>query len=138
TTELHTFQEAQHLTKLSKNLDKDLLYNKLLITGDYVYFPNLEQKFFRWVSSHASVSSINLYGSRKITLYIPWIRNFIDANSFADAFFDIYADPRTRYTATTIPQGAVMNPWEGTVGLLNRSGGDLIRSERFDRIEVTF
>jgi hypothetical protein len=138
TTELHTFQEAQHLTKLSKNVDKDLLYNRLIITGDYVYFPGLQQKFFRWVSTHASASSISLYGAKKIVLYCPWIRTFTDANSFADAFFDIYADPRTRYTAQTIAQGGVWNPWDGTLGLLSRSGSDLIRAERFDRVEVTF
>jgi hypothetical protein len=138
TTELHTFQEGEHLTKLSKSLDKDLLFNRLIITGDYNYFPNLPTKFYRWVSAHASLSSINLYGARKLTLYVPWIRTWTDANAFASSFFDIYADPNTRYTASTIPQGGIMRPWDGTVGLLNRSGGDLIRSERFDRIEVTF
>ena len=101
-------------------------------------FPGANTRFYRWVSAHASLSSIAAYGSKKIILYVPWICTWQDANSFADGSFDIYGEPRVRYTATTIPQGAIMNPWDGSVGLLNRAGGDLIRSERFDRIEVTF
>jgi hypothetical protein len=137
-TELHTFQEAQHLSKLSKNVDRDLLYNRLILTGDYSYFPNLPTKFYRWVSAHASLSSIAAYGSKKIVLYVPWIRTWQDANSFAEGFFEAYGEPRVRFSATTIPQGAIMRPWDGTVGLLNRAGSDLVRAERFDRIEVVF
>lgn len=137
-TERHTFQEGLHLTKLSKSLDRSLLYNRLIITGDYVYLLNQDDRFYRWVSAHASATSINTYGSRRLILYIPWIRSQGDADRFANGFFDMYAEPTTRYTVTTIPQGAIQNPWGGFVGLLDRNGADLKRNVNFDRCEVVF
>lgn len=137
-TEIAAFQEGEHLSKLSVNTDMELLFNELLITGDYVYDNEGNYLYYRWVSAHASASSISAYGPRKTTLYLPWIRTFANSQAFADAFFEIYAEPRHRYTATTLGQGGILLPWEGTMGLIDRTGADIVRGEMFDRVEVEF
>jgi len=135
TTELAYFQEGKDLFKLQSSRDLSLLYNELHITGDYVYDLLNQNKLYKFYSTHASASSIAAYGPRKTTLYLPWIRTRADADAFASAFFSIYGNATTRYNLTTVAQGAVLVPWEGTIGLKGRDGVDIVRAEPFDRIE---
>lgn len=135
TAELAYFQEGRDLFKLQSSRDLSLLYNELHITGDYVYDLLNQNKLYKFYSTHASASSIAAYGPRKVTLYLPWIRTRADADAFASAFFNIYANVTTRYNLTTVAQGAVLVPWEGTLGLKDKDGADIVRAEPFDRIE---
>lgn len=134
---LKTYQEGVDLQDLKEDQSRDLMYNMILLTGGYVYGADTPSGFYRYVARVQHNASVSAYGSRKINLFVPWIRNNRDLLKFAQAFFDNYAGLTKRYHFKTVGQDTLYEPWDGQLRLLDASG-TLLRQSTFDRIEVEF
>ncbi|MEM1063784.1 MAG: hypothetical protein AAGJ97_15775, partial [Planctomycetota bacterium] len=80
-----TFREGGDLTRLSASRDLDLLYNRILMTGGYVYREDelsgaaTRRTFFRWRGNYFDPVSRDRYGERRIRVSVPWVRAEEDA-----------------------------------------------------------
>lgn len=123
-----TFQEGGDLVRLRELRSYDYLYNRLLLTGGYVYgalnasgLPNAQ---FRWRGNYLDPVSIDQYGERRIRLWVPWVRTIDDARGFARGFFQRYAQPTTRVEIEAPDQTAVLRPWTGRIAVHLAAGGE--------------
>jgi len=132
-----TFQEGTDKERLSRRRDRSLMYNRMLLTGDYVYGAAGPAGFYRFNATFKYPSSISVHGERRIRIHLPWIRRNDDAVLFAEEFFRIYGNPTTRYDVQTSGQTSLLKPWLGRVRLLDRNGDEMIVSA-WDRLKVTF
>lgn len=139
-----TFQEGLDLVRLEQSRDKSLMFNRLCLTGGYVYgldiqsgIPELWGGFYRYRANFHLASSVALYGERRARIQLPWIRSSSDANQFAREFFRDYGHPTDRYQVTTDSRTTLIKPWLGQVSLKDQSG-TLIATKIFDRIKVVF
>jgi len=140
-----TLQIGQNVSELEELSDRELLFNRLLLTGDYVYdradaTDNIAVRSFRWRGNYVEPASRLAYGERRLRIWIPWIRTQADAISFSREFFRTYSRPQRRYRITTGAITAPVFPWLGAVRLKNPAGFeiatgicDVIRV-RFDRV----
>lgn len=109
--------------KMSWTTDRDLMYNRLILTGGYVYGSPTPNGFYVWDYHAEDAASVAAYGvSKTLTVKIPWIRNHVDSQNFADSFFAKYAVPTTRYSITTIAQGHTLFPWKGSINVVDNRG----------------
>jgi hypothetical protein len=140
-TPLVTWREGRDLLSLEMTRDRDLLFNRVLLTGDYVYDAPLNSDvatrgFYRWRGNYIQPTSRTTYGEKRIRLWIPWIRTATDSKAFVSNFFQTYAQPLARYSievaSTTLPR-----PWLGAVSLQNRDGDELITMQ-VETIRVQF
>ncbi|MCA9045117.1 MAG: hypothetical protein KDA69_12395, partial [Planctomycetaceae bacterium] len=139
---IRTYRESLNLTSLTETRNRDLLYNRLLLTGDYVYDKQedsnaIARRTYRWRGNFVQPQSRQQFGERRIRLWIPWIRTQADSNAFAREFFRTYARPASRFLVETTPDDALLIPWEGRVTLLNQSGQTLAVS-RVETVRVAF
>ncbi|WP_437186946.1 hypothetical protein SH668x_000317 [Planctomicrobium sp. SH668] len=142
TTLLHTFQEQQDLTKLAETRDLEFLFNRLLLTGDYVYNPpqhsgDVARRVYRWRGNYYEPTSQAQFGNRRLKIWLPWIRTQSDSVAFAKEFFRTYSQPHSRYFIETQVQSELPVPWLGEVRVLDRAGTELVRS-RIETIRVLF
>ena len=140
-TPLVTWREGRDLLSLEMTRDRDLLFNRVLLTGDYVYDAPVNSDvatrgFYRWRGNYIQPASRNAYGERRIRLWIPWIRTATDSQAFVSNFFNTYAQPLARYSvevaSTTLPR-----PWLGAVRLEDRNGNTLITTQ-VETIRIQF
>lgn len=140
-TPLVTWREGRDLLSLEMTRDRDLLFNRVLLTGDYVYDAPINSDvatrgFYRWRGNYIQPASRTAYGEKRIRLWIPWIRTATDSKAFVSNFFQTYAQPLARYSievaSTTLPR-----PWLGAVSLQNRDGDELITTQ-IETIRVQF
>lgn len=140
-TPLVTWREGRDLLSLEMNRDRDLLFNRVLLTGDYVYDAPVNSDvatrgFYRWRGNYIQPASRTAYGEKRIRLWIPWIRTATDSQAFVSNFFNTYAQPLARYSievaSTTLPR-----PWLGAVRLQDRNGNTLITMQ-VETIRVQF
>ncbi|QDT52164.1 hypothetical protein Pan44_01730 [Caulifigura coniformis] len=138
-------QIGQNVSELEELSDRELLFNRLLLTGDYVYdraddTDNIAVRSYRWRGNYVEPVSRAAYGERRLRLWIPWIRTQADAVSFSREFFRTYSQPRRRYRVTTGVIDAPVFPWLGAVRLKNAAGFDVatgicdVIRVRFDRV----
>ncbi len=137
-----TWQEGKDITSLSESMDREFLFNRILLTGDYLYdiqdqSGQMARRSYRWRGNYVQPESRDQYGERRIRIWIPWIRTEQDSIEFSREFFRIYAQPVRRYLIETVPQSSLPVPWEGQVRLLDRAGNELTRS-RIASIRVLF
>lgn len=134
-----TFQEGFDVTSLSQSRDREFLFNRLLLTGDYIYPASggLGGRPWRFRANYWVPSSVSAHGERRIRLWVPWIRADDDALAFARAFFAVYSEPTTRYLIETDGQKVLPLPWTGRVRLLDRNGTELA-AEQLSTLRVQF
>ncbi len=137
-----TYQEGTSLTQLSEIRDYELLFNRILLTGDYVYDRREASEFiarrsFRWRGNFVEPASQSLFGDRRLKLWLPWIRTQADSIAFARELFRIYSQPANRYLIETTAQDVLPLPWMGTVSLKNIHDHHLITA-RIETVRVLF
>lgn len=89
---LAQFQEGSNLVRLHETRSRELLYNRLMLTGDYIYdkresSAQIARRSYRWRGNYRVPASIAIHGERRIRLWVPWIRTQFDSQSFANEFF---------------------------------------------------
>lgn len=139
---LVTFQAGSDLTSLEETRDLEYLFNRILLTGDYVYdrriySGDVARRSFRWRGSYIEPISRGQFGDRRIRIWVPWIRTQEDAYAFAREFFRTYSQPSSRYFLETAPQVNLPVPWLGRVRALSADGQELITA-RLETIRVLF
>lgn len=126
-----TYQLAGNVTRCAATRSRDILFNRLQITGDYIYdrldrSDNIAQRVYRFRQIHVRDTSVTAYGEHRIRLWLPWIRTDDDAYRFAEAFFDLYAAPPTKYLVEAIADVAQPpKPWLGRVQLADEAGNTI-------------
>lgn len=135
-----TFQEGVDLQSLRVSIDRSLMFNRVVLVGDWVYGTigdDPEVKTMRYVATDYDASSIATWGQRPVHLYLPYIRSNADASRFLTQFFNKYSGPRTRYTITTQPDSTLLTPWGGPITIKDRDGTTLV-TDNFDEVKVYF
>ena len=125
-----TFQEGVDVVSLQEMRDRNLLYNRIVLTGGYVYDQRISsgdipRRVYRWRGNYQQPASRDKYGERRILLWVPWIRTRDDSRAFTREFFRTYADPPTRFLVEVANLQALPRPWDGPVRLLARDGSEL-------------
>lgn len=136
-TVIDTFQEGVDLESLTMSVDRSLMCNSLLITGDYIYDPSYFPDYFRYQGVWRQPTSIASFGEIRKSVYVPWIRNNDDAVAFAKQYFRIYAWPTTRHVFTAKPISGLLKPWDGFLKLWDYEHANYA-IQPFDRIRVNF
>lgn len=130
------------LTACEERRDRELLFNRLLLTGDYVYDKRdrsgqIARRVYRWRANYFEPDSVQRYGNRRLRLWVPWIRTQADSLNFAREFFRLYSVPAARFTVETVPGCPLVIPWEGEVSLLD-SDGDTVGRGLVDKVRIQF
>lgn len=130
-TVLATYREGLNIASLAESRERDNMFNRILLTGGYVYDDRINSSadthgVYRWRGNYLQPASRELYGERRIRLWVPWIRTPEDSRDFTREFFRIYARPTTRYLAEIVSQTVLPKPWEGSVRLQDRNGDTLV------------
>ncbi len=137
-----TFRCGVDVVRLEETRDRDLLFNRVSLTGDYVYGDPIDSSnglrgFSRWRGNYLQPESRERHGDRRIRLWIPWLRTANDSRAFVREFFRVYAEPTTRYLVEVADRTALVRPWSGKIRLLDREGNELIAAWA-ETIRVTF
>jgi len=120
---LATHQEGSDILDLRETVSHDQIYNRVLLTGGYVYGTGGTA---RWRANYRLPASIADYGEHRFKLWIPWIRSATDSRQFVQAFFDVYAEPAHQYRVEVAGQTACPRPWLGRVRILDIAGDELV------------
>jgi len=140
-TRLTVLREGRDVTSLQESRDRELLFNRLLLTGDYIYDTiesgGIARRAYRFRGNYVQSASRDLHGERRIRLWIPWIRTPEDAVLFAREFFRTYAAPTSRYELETKGRRTLLLPWTGRVRLEDRNGA-IIAVSALESIRVVF
>lgn len=139
---LLTLREGRDLTRLAETRDRDLLFNRILLTGDYVYdrrdhSDDQARRFSRWRGTFFEPASRAEHGDRRIRIWLPWVRTQADSVAFAKEFFRTYSRPQAKFLAETAPLTTLPVPWLGRVRLENRHGEELITA-RPETVRIIF
>lgn len=137
-----TWREGVSLLRLEESRDREHLFNRVLLTGGYVYDEPINSEvtvrgFFRWRGNYIQPASRDEHGERRIRLWVPWIRTRSDSREFVREFFRVYAEPTTRYLVEVANQSSLPKPWEGRVRIEDRTGAELITAQ-IETIRVQF
>ena len=137
-----TYREGREMILLEETRERDSLFNRILLTGDYVYDAPVNSDvtargFYRWRGNYIQPSSRATYGERRIRLWVPWIRTQTDSREFAREFFRLYAEPAARYLVEVGNQSLLPKPWEGAIRLEARDGSEIV-SATVETIRVEF
>lgn len=141
-TLLATFQEGVDVVSLTETVRRDLVFNRLLLTGGYIYgdpssFAASPPLLFRWRGHYLQPASRAAHGDRKFAASLPWIRTQDDSREFAREFLRTYAEPSPAYRIEVANQSALPLPWDGELRLKNAAGETLFTG-RFERVRVQF
>lgn len=128
---LAEWKEGRELISLAETTDREHLFNRVLLTGDYVYdvresSGQIARRSYRWRGNFVQPESRTAYGERRIRLWIPWLRTQADTLAFVREFFRSYSQPTSRYLVETGEQVTLPRPWLGRVRIEDRQGGELI------------
>jgi len=139
---LATFQEGVDVVSLSRVNRRDLIFNRLTLTGGYVYAPKGSsaaegQTNYRWRGHYLQPASRSTYGDRPFEVTLPWIRTQGDSREFAREFFRLYAEPSDAFLVKVAGQSTLLKPWDGAVRLNDEFGNELF-SGTFEAIRVEF
>lgn len=141
TTTQATYTEGVNVD-IEREENRDLLYNRLVLVGGYVYGAPGSPGFYVWNSHHEDSVSVAAYGARTLSVKLPYIRTHVEATNFATGFLSRYSTPTVRYTGTTTSQSGPLYPWAGKVHLIPLSGttwsGETSVTQNFDTCKVQF
>jgi hypothetical protein len=140
-----TFQEGVDVLELSSAVDFELLVNRVLLTGDFVYdavesSQARNRPLYRWRGNYLQPASRARWGDKRLKMWVPWLRKREDVVTFLREFFRTYSQPSERYLADVLCGGTLPRPWEGDIRLLARSGEELAKGPvstirvRFDHV----
>lgn len=139
---LKTYREGRDLLKLEESQDADLIVNRVLLTGDYVYY--LEESsngvlrgFYRWRGNYIQPTSKSLYGERRLKMWVPWIRTAEDSRQFVREVFRVYSQPVNRYLIRVRCEGDLPVPWLGRVEIESKEG-ELLAAGTPETIRIDF
>ncbi|MCA9093391.1 MAG: hypothetical protein KDA68_07895 [Planctomycetaceae bacterium] len=144
---LETYREGTDLLRLEESTDGDLIVNRVLLTGDYVYY--MEESgggsvrgFYRWRGNYVQPTSRDLYGERRLKMWVPWIRTSEDSRQFVKEMFRVYSQPVSKYLVRVQAEGDLPVPWQGRVQVESKEGvilavgtPETIRID-FDRVPI--
>jgi hypothetical protein len=141
-----TLREGREVLSLAGVTDWELLVNRVLLTGDFVYEEESSaatgRRFARWRGHYLQPASRERYGDRRLKMWVPWIRRREDAVTFLREFFRVYAQPGEKFLVEARVTGELVRPWEGRVRVENRAGGELLTAVvntvrvEFDRVPI--
>ena len=122
-----TYREGTDLTSMQETRDREYLFNRLLLTGDYVYDRKdqsdvIARRSYRFRGNFIEPISQGQHGDRRIRVWAPWIRTQKDSISFAKEFFRMYSQPTSRFLIETTEQETLLKPWDGRVSLQDQTG----------------
>jgi len=142
TTVQTTFQESVDLIAFRESVNRNLIYNRVLLTGGFIYDAAVSSNasargFFRWKGNYIQPASRDTHGERQIRLSIPWIRTREDSREFIREFFRIYADPPNQYAIEVANQSSLLRPWDGEIKLLDQHS-NVVASQQVETIRVEF
>ena len=140
-----TLRVGRDVTLLEESRDRENLFNRVLLTGDYVYDVQnssgiIARRAYRFRGNFVQPASRELHGERRIRMWIPWLRTAEDSLLFIREFFRVYSEPTSRYLVETDGRSAVLRPWLGRVRLEDRNGNEIVTSHLeavrigFDRV----
>ena len=137
-----SFRLGRDLVSLEETRDRELIFNRLLLTGDYIYdrrdnIGQIARRVFRWRANYFEPDSCQSFGNRRLRLWVPWIRTQSDSVAFARDFFRTYSQPTARYAVETVPQGSLLIPWEGPITIKD-AGGTLLSTGVIEKVRVLF
>ncbi len=137
-----TLRIGRDLTSVEETRDRELLFNRLLLTGDYIYDQRdnsgqIARRVYRWRANFFEPESCSAHGNRRLRLWVPWIRTQPDSLAFARSFFRTYGQPTCRYAVETLPQTTPMIPWQGPVTIEDQSGA-VLASAHIEKVRVLF
>jgi hypothetical protein len=129
-TLLATFREGRDVTSLEESRDREFLFNRVLLTGDYIYdvldsSTFIARRSFRYRGNYVQPESRDEHGERRIRMWVPWLRTAEDVLAFVREFFRVYAQPTSRFLVETDGRSTLLRPWEGRVRLEDRDGAEL-------------
>ncbi len=130
TSILSTLRVGRDLLSLEETRDREQIFNRLLLTGDYIYdhrdnSGQIARRVYRWRANYFEPESCQTFGYRRLKLWVPWIRTQSDSTAFAREFFRTYSQPTARYSVETVPQDTLLIPWQGSVTIEDTSGTQL-------------
>lgn len=140
-----TYQEGVDVLELSSAVDFELLVNRVLLTGDFVYdavdsSQGRNRPLYRWRENYLQPASRARWGDKRLKMWVPWLRKREDVVTFLREFFRTYSQPSERYLVDVLCGGTLPRPWEGDIRLLARTGEELAKGPvstirvRFDHV----
>lgn len=128
---LGSYREGEALLRLEETRDRDTLVNRVLLTGDYVYFQEEStggryRGFYRWRGNYVQPASKAEYGERRLKMWVPWIRTSQDSRQFVREFFRVYSQPVSQYLVEVREPNVLPRPWLGVVQIEARDGTVLV------------
>lgn len=142
TTLLATFQEAVDLVELTQVRRRDLIFNRLLLTGGSIYSDeccsdSLSRGLQRWRGVYIQPDSRGDYGDRPLEITLPWIRTPNDSRAFAREFFRTYANEQSAFLVEVAEQSSLLQPWDGRLRLKDAAGNETYLGG-FESVRVQF
>lgn len=134
-----TFRNGVDVLSMAESRDRNLLFNRVLLTGGYIYeaMGSSGRDLYRWRGNYVQPASRSQYGERGIRISVPWIRTRADSREFVREFFRVYSQQTTRYLVEVGNQSVLPRPWDGPIRLEDRNGNELI-TRQVDVIRVEF
>lgn len=136
------FREGLDLTSLTEIRDREHLFNRILLTGDYIYDRRetsqmIARRSYRWRGNFVEPISRAQHGERRIRIWLPWMRTQSDSLAFAKEFFRTYSQPISRYFFETTTKSFLPKPWQGRYALYDRDG-TLLSFSHAETVRVIF
>lgn len=142
TTLTATYRCGREIRSLVQTRQRENVFNRILLTGDYVYDRRdysgvIARRSYRWRATFVQPESRALHGDRRIRLWVPWVRTQQDARAFSREFFRTYAMAKSTYVVETLPTANLPLPWLGQVLLEDASGIEIDRAQ-VETVRVSF
>lgn len=139
---LAAFREGVNLTSLNEIRDRELFFNRILLTGDYIYDRReqsdmIARRSYRWRGNFVEPVSRAAQGERRIRIWLPWVRTQADSLAFAREFFRTYSQPSSRFFIEADAVEALPKPWAGKFAVYDQAG-ELLTFSHAETVRVLF
>lgn len=142
TSSTHSYHQGRDLIELRESLNLDDVYNRVVLTGDYIYDREKSsgqqaRPAFRWRGHYTAPESIQQHGQRRLRIWLPWIRTAADSQAFMQGFFQRYAYAAAKYQFTIAGSLDLPSPWNSAIELID-SAGNHITTQQPQSIKVQY
>ncbi|MDA7527451.1 hypothetical protein OAF98_02075 [Planctomicrobium sp.] len=136
------YREGVNLTDLSEIRDREHLFNRILLTGDYIYDRReqsdmIARRSYRWRGNFVEPISRASHGEKRIRLWLPWVRTQADSMAFAKEFFRTYSQPVSRFLIEVDSTETLPKPWAGRFAVYDKQG-ELLTFSYAETVRVIF
>lgn len=136
------YREGVNLTDLSETRDREHLFNRILLTGDYIYDRReqsdmIARRSYRWRGNFVEPISRAAHGEKRIRLWLPWIRTQEDSMAFAKEFFRTYSQPVSRFLIEVDSTETLPKPWSGRFAVYDKEG-EILTFSYAETVRVIF